>query len=65
MRHERKYLLNTNSKKIHLSDSTDGRCRIKQMREEYKVYFASLEEALTYPSKEMPLAKKCSFCIKH
>ena len=59
-----KYLLNTNSKKIHLSNSTDGRCRIKQMREEYKVYFSSLEDALCYPSKEKPLAKKCSFCIK-
>lgn len=60
-----KFLLNTNSKKIHMTNSTDGRCRIKQMREEYKVYFSSLEEALCYPSKEKPLAKKCSFCIKN
>jgi len=34
------------------------------MREEYKVFFDTLEEALAYPSKEKPLAKKCTFCFK-
>ena len=57
------YLLNVNSKKIHLANSQDGRCRLDTMREEYKVYFDTLEEALKYPSAEKPLAKKCSFCL--
>lgn len=59
------YLVNTNSKKIHLANSTDGRCKIESMRDEYKVYFDTLEEAMAYPSKERPLAKKCSFCLKN
>lgn len=60
----KEFLLNINSKKIHMSSSKDGRCRLQGMREEYKVYFGTLEEALTYPSAEKPLAKKCSFCMK-
>ena len=42
----KKYLMNINSKKIHLSASTDGRCKIKEMREEYKVYFDTLQDAI-------------------
>lgn len=61
---EKRYLLNTNSKKVHDNKSSDGRCQIKSMREEYKVYFDTLEEALEYPNKDNPLANKCSFCIK-
>lgn len=57
------YLVNTNSKKIHLSDSGDGRCKINQMREEYKVYFDTLQEALSYPNKKNPLASPCAFCF--
>ena len=57
------FLLNINSKKIHLAASTDKRCKIHSMREEYKVYFPTLDEALCYPTKEKPLAKKCSFCL--
>lgn len=59
------YLLNTNSKKIHLSNSTDGRCKIKEMREEYKIYFDTLDEALKYPTKENSLAKICMICLKN
>ena len=62
---KKKYLLNTNSKKIHLTASTDGRCKIKEMREEYKVYFDTLLEALEYPNSKNTLAKKCSFCLKN
>lgn len=61
---QKKFLLNTNSKKIHLSTSTDGRCQIKNMRDEYKVYFDTLDEALNYPNEKNRLAKTCSFCIK-
>lgn len=57
------YLVNINSKKIHLSNSNDGRCKIKQMREEYKVYFDALDDALHYPNENRPLAKPCAFCL--
>ena len=59
----KQYLLNINSRKIHLSNTNDGRCKIKNMRKEYIIYFDTLNEALTYPSAEKPLAKECSFCI--
>lgn len=58
-----RYLLNTNSKKIHDMNMISNRCRVNIMREEYKKYFATLEEALTFPTKEHPLAKPCAFCI--
>ena len=61
----KKYLLNINSKRIHLSDSSDGRCKISEMREEYKVYFDTLQEAMNYPNKKNTLAKKCIFCLKN
>ena len=58
------YLLNTNSKRIHISNSKDGRCKIGLMRDEYKVYFETLQEALDYPNSEKPLGEPCSFCLK-
>lgn len=61
---EKRILLNTNSKKIHFAISQDQRCKINSMRDEYKVYFDTLDEALAYPNKEKPLAKKCSFCFR-
>lgn len=60
----KRYLLNTNSKKIHDLRNTKGNCRIKVMKKEYIQYFDSLEEALNYPSSEHPLAQKCSFCFE-
>lgn len=61
---EKRFLLNVNSKKIHDLERIDGRCKIKSMREDYMVYFDSLEEALAYPSPQEPLAKPCTFCVK-
>ena len=61
----KKYLLNTNSKKIHLSDSKDGRCKIKEMGEEYKVYLDTLEEALAYPNSKKTLARTCNICLRN
>ena len=57
------FLLNTNSKRIHLANSNDGRCKIKDMRREYIIYFDTQNEASAYPSAEKPLAKECAFCI--
>lgn len=59
-----RYLLNTNSKKIHDLENITGRCKIKLMREEYLQYFNTLKDAEAYPSAENPLAKTCKFCIK-
>lgn len=60
----KKYLLNTNSKCIHLADSKDGRCKITTMRDEYKIFFDSLQEAKNYPTSQKPLARGCcSFCL--
>jgi hypothetical protein len=64
MGQKKQYLLNTNSKRIHLASSKDGRCKIESMRDEYKIYFDTLEEAQAYPSADKPLAKKCAFCLK-
>ena len=61
---KKRYLLNTNSKKIHDLENVKGSCRIKIMRKEYMQYFDSLEDALNYPSSEHPLAQKCSFCFE-
>ena len=62
----KKYLLNTNSKRIHLANSKDGRCKIGLMREEHKIYFEKLQEAENYPTPSNPLSKGCcSFCIPH
>lgn len=59
----KRFLLNTNSKKIHDLQNCTGQCRISLMREEYKHYFDTLEEACNYPNAEAPLAKRCKFCI--
>jgi len=61
----KKYLLNINSRKIHLAASTDGRCKISNMREEYKVYFDVLSDAIEYPNSNARLATKCAFCLKN
>lgn len=58
-----RYLLNTNSKRIHDTAMLSKRCKVEVMREEYKQYFATLEEALAFPTREHPLAKLCAFCI--
>lgn len=59
----KRYLLNTNSKRIHDLNNQKANCRISQMREEYKMYFDTLDEALEHPSKENPLGRKCSWCF--
>ena len=58
-----RYLLNTNSQKIHDTEKADGRCRINKMRPEFIVYFNTLEEAKAYPNINNPMAKTCRFCI--
>lgn len=60
----KKYLLNLNSKRIHLVGSNDGRCKLKLIREDNKLYFDNLNDAKNYPTPEHPIAKGCCvFCI--
>ncbi len=61
---KKRYLLNANSKTVHDTKNCDGRCKLNLMREEFKIYFDTLDEALSYLKTEKPIVKKCSFCIK-
>lgn len=61
----KRFLLNTNSKKIHDLKYADGRCKISDMKESFKIYFDTLKEASKYPNKENPLAEVCSICEKN
>lgn len=60
-----RYILNINSKKIHKSNSIDGRCKLSLIKEEHKMYFDDLNLALKYPNEKKPMASKCSFCFKN
>lgn len=61
----KRYILNTNSKRIHDLKYADGRCKIDDMNESYKISFDSLDDALNYPDKDNPLARQCTICIKN
>lgn len=60
----KRYLLNINSKKIYDLENIDGRFKISCIREENMQFFDVLEEAMSFPSSEHPLAQKCSLCFK-
>ena len=46
---KKKYFVNTNRGTIHLTNSKDGRCKIKMITEEQRAYYDTLEEALQFP----------------
>ena len=58
-----KYLLNINSRTVHYTGSTDGRCKIKNIREENSLIFDDKEEAINYLPKGNKPTKLCSFCF--
>lgn len=58
----KRFILNTNSKKIHDLKYADGRCKISSMSESYVVSFETLEEAQKYPNNSKPLGRLCSVC---
>lgn len=60
-----RFLLNTNSKKYHDLKYADGRCKISDMKDSFKIYFNTLEEASKYPNQDKPLAEFCSICEKN
>ncbi len=57
------YILNVNSRTVHDANSTDGRCRLNQIRAEHKIICATMEEALNYLPQGKKPTKKCSFCL--
>lgn len=59
-----RYLLNLNSRTIHDTNCTDGRCKLKNIRPENKKFFETFEEAWNFPDQNNHINKKCSFCIK-
>ena len=61
----KRFLLNTNSKKFHDLKYSDGRCKIYDMSDSYKISFDTYTEAAEYPDKESPLAKFCTICQKN
>ena len=61
----KKYVVNTNSAKVHLSSSKDGRCKLALVDESNRQYYDSLEEAMKFPNEEKPKATLCTFCLKN
>lgn len=45
----KRYLLNTNTREVHDTNNYDPSCYIFHMKEEHKVWFDSLSEALAFP----------------
>ena len=62
---KKKYFVNTNRGTIHLTNSKDGRCKIKMITEEQRAYYDTLEEALQFPNSDNPKSKPCTFCLRN
>lgn len=60
---DRMYLLNINSRTIHDASSTNGRCKIDNIREENKKIFSSYWEARFFLPDGKKVTAPCSFCL--
>ena len=58
-----KYLLNINARTVHFASSKDGRCKIENIREENKIMFNNLKDAVNYLPQGKKPTKLCSFCF--
>ena len=56
------FLLNTRSRTVHRSDSTDKRCQLRRLNPENAMEFSSPEAALSYFTEIAP-ARLCPFCL--
>ena len=56
------FLLNTRSRTVHCSASTDKRCQLRRMNPENVMEFPSPEAALSYFAEIAP-ARLCPFCL--
>ena len=59
-----KFIGNIKNKTLHILAYTDGRCHINQIREEQKIEFETLEEAMKYPNEESPIFHECGVCFR-
>ncbi|MEE0742359.1 MAG: hypothetical protein U0M21_08785 [Emergencia sp.] len=59
------YIGNIRTKCLHAVNFIDGRCKIDMIREEYKVAFSTMDEALAYPERGKPIFHQCGFCFKN
>ena len=57
------YIGNRHTKKLHVQEYADGRCKLDSMREEYRIDFDSLEDAMTYPKGKPPIFHECGICF--
>jgi len=65
MEYKGRYLVNTNTKKIHDILNRTPRCKLDLMQQSNAVFFDVLEDALNYPNKITPKTEKCRFCLKN
>ena len=54
---------NRSSKRLHIQELADGRCKMNLMREEYRIDFDNLDQALSYPEGKPPIFHRCAFCF--
>ena len=47
------YVVNINSRTIHNSKSTDGRCKLNLIRDEHKLHFENLEDITKYTDEKI------------
>lgn len=59
-----KFIGNISTKKLHILQYEDERCKIKLIRAENRKEINSLEEAMSYPDKDHPIFSKCGICFK-
>ena len=56
------FILNTNSRTVHRSDSRDKRCQLQRLNPENALEFSTPGEALRYLSGTAPV-RLCQFCL--
>ncbi len=59
------FIGNISTKKLHIKQYADGRCKIDLMRKENKKEFDSLDVAMSYPDEENPIFSICGVCINN
>lgn len=63
MEYKGRYLVNTNTKRIHDTLNRTKRCKLDCMQQVNAVFFDTLEEAENYPNEISPQTVKCKFCF--
>ena len=58
-----KFVLNTNTKKLHSLEYADGRCKVNECDKVRTRYFFTPEEALAFPGIGRSGIKECRICM--